>query len=77
VVQPWEVLKGAKFSKGVDNYEGGTSRGAKAFPPPMADGRHLRGRQGPPLPDLHFAVLGYFRGYYQGYSKDVAGRLPT
>ena len=29
-----------------------------------------------PLPDLFiFAVLGYFRGYYQGYSKDVADRL--
>jgi choline dehydrogenase len=78
LVQPWEVLKGAKFSKGDPQYE--------EWNKPRREGVYTtngaalavikRSAKARPLPDLFiFAVLGYFRGYYQGYSKDVADRL--
>jgi choline dehydrogenase len=76
---PWEVLKGAKFSKGDPQYaewsrqlkrEGvyTTNGAALAFIMRSAPERRL--------PDLFiFAVLGLFRGYFPGYSKLVVDNL--
>jgi choline dehydrogenase-like flavoprotein len=75
--EPWEVLKGAKFSRGDTQYakwrnsRSGvytTNGAALAFIKRSAPERRL--------PDLFiFAVLGLFRGYFPGYSKLVAENL--
>jgi choline dehydrogenase-like flavoprotein len=77
LIQPWEVLKGAKFSKGDPQYEQWakwrqgvyTTNGAAIAVIKRSDPARR-------LPDLFlFAVLGYFRGYFPGYSKAVADKL--
>jgi len=73
----WWVLKGAKFSAGDPQYNEWknkrdgvyTTNGAVA----AVIKRSLAER---PLPDLFiFALLGYFRGYFPGYSKLFAEHL--
>jgi choline dehydrogenase-like flavoprotein len=73
----WEVLDGAKFAKGDPQFE------------QWANGRHgvyttngavigviKKSSPGQPVPDLLcFALLGYFRGYFPGYSALFAQRL--
>jgi choline dehydrogenase-like flavoprotein len=77
LTQPWEVLKGAKFSKGDPQFEQWekwrkgvyTTNGAAIALIKRSDPKR-------PVPDLFlFAVLGYFKGYLPGYSKLVADKL--
>ncbi|NOT10765.1 MAG: GMC family oxidoreductase [Methylococcaceae bacterium] len=72
----WEVLKGAKYSKGDPQYADWqqgkgvyTTNGAV-----LAVIKRSFGEQ--PLPDLFcFALLGKFRGYFPGYSKLIRENL--
>ena len=76
--EEWEVLKGAKFSKGDPQFKQWdrswrkgvyTTNGAALAVIKKSDSKR-------PLPDLFiFAVLGLFRGYFPGYSKLVADNL--
>jgi choline dehydrogenase-like flavoprotein len=74
----WEVLKSAKFSKGDPQYQQWAQPWRKGVY--TTNGAALavikRSTKARKLPDLFiFAVLGYFRGYFPGYSKAVADKL--
>jgi choline dehydrogenase len=75
--EPWEVLNGAKFASGDpqfaqwDNGRKGvyTTNGAVL-------GVIKKSSPGQPVPDLLcFALLGYFKGYFPGYSALFAQKL--
>ena len=73
----WEVLDGAKFAKGDPQYEQWADRRCGVY---TTNGAVLgvirKSSPGQPVPDLLcFALLGYFRGYFPGYSALFAQRL--
>jgi len=76
MAKPWEVLKGAKFSKGDPQYKQ-WEKGKGVY---TTNGAVLaiikRSFDERPLPDLFiFALLGLFRGYFPSYSALFAKNL--
>ena len=76
----WEVLKGAKFSTGDRQYRQWARGWWRRLGVYSTNGAAIalikRSAKDRPLPDLFlFAVLGFFRGYFPGYSKLVADNL--
>ncbi len=74
---PWEVLKGAKFAKGDPQFDEWQSRREGVY---TTNGAVLgvirKSSAAQPVPDLLcFALLGYFRGYWPGYSAEFATKL--
>lgn len=75
--QDWEVLKGAKYSAGDPQYNDWKNENKGVY---TTNGAVLavikRSFEERPLPDLFcFAVLGYFKGYFPGYSKLIKDNL--
>ncbi|MBL1264646.1 GMC family oxidoreductase [Methylomicrobium sp. RS1] len=75
--QDWEVLKGAKYSPGDPQYNEWKNENKGVY---TTNGAVLavirRSFEERPLPDLFcFAVLGYFKGYFPGYSKLIKDNL--
>jgi choline dehydrogenase len=73
----WEVLDGAKFARGDPQFEEWASRRNGVY---TTNGAVLgvirRSSHRQRVPDLLcFALLGYFRGYYPGYSAEFAQKL--
>ncbi len=78
--QEWEVLRGAKFSKDDRQYKQWVRAWWRRLGVYSTNGAAIafikRSAKERPLPDLFiFAVLGFFRGYFPGYSKLVAENL--
>ena len=73
----WEVLDGAKFAKGDPQYEQWENGRRGVYTTNGAVLGVIRRSSPPqPVPDLLcFALLGYFRGYFPGYSALFAQRL--
>jgi len=74
---PWEVLNGAKFTKGDPQYKQWENGRSGVY---TTNGAVLgvikKSSPGQPVPDLLcFALLGYFRGYFPGYSALFAQKL--
>jgi choline dehydrogenase-like flavoprotein len=74
---PWEVLKGATFSKGDPQYEEWAGSRSGVY---TTNGAVLgvvrKSTAEQPVPDLLcFALLGYFKGYEPGYSAKFAQKL--
>jgi choline dehydrogenase len=75
--QDWEVLKGAQYSAGDPQYNEWKNENKGVY---TTNGAVLavikRSFEERPLPDLFcFAVLGYFKGYFPGYSKLIKDNL--
>jgi len=73
----WEVLKAATFSPTDPQYREWSTRRSGVY---ASNGAVLgivkRSKPERPLPDLFcFSLLGYFKGYYPGYSLDAAKKL--
>ena len=75
--EPWEVLKGATFARGDPQFAQWESRREGVY---TTNGAVLgvikKSSAIQPVPDLLcFALLGYFRGYFPGYSALFAKKL--
>jgi choline dehydrogenase-like flavoprotein len=73
----WEVLKEAKFAKGDPQFSEWQSKREGVY---VTNGAVLgvirKSSSAQPVPDLLcFALLGYFRGYWPGYSAEFAQKL--
>jgi len=73
----WEILKGAKFTRDDPLYKQWADGRKGVY---TTNGAALavinRARKALKIPDLFmFALIGYFRGYFPGYSKAVADNL--
>jgi choline dehydrogenase len=73
----WEVLNGAKFAKGDRQFEQWANGRCGVY---TTNGAVLgvikKSSPAQPVPDLLcFALLGYFRGYFPGYSAEFAQKL--
>jgi choline dehydrogenase-like flavoprotein len=73
----WEVLNGAKFAKGDPQFkEWSNCRSGVYTTNGAVLGVIRKSSDRQPVPDLLcFALLGYFRGYWPGYSAEFAKRL--
>jgi len=73
----WEVLNGAKFAKGDPQYKQWENARCGVYTTNGAVLGVIKKSSPPqPVPDLLcFALLGYFRGYFPGYSALFAQRL--
>ena len=75
--EPWEVLRGAMFAKGDPQFSQWEKERAGVY---TSNGAVLgvikKSSPNQPVPDLLcFALLGYFRGYFPGYSALFAKKL--
>jgi choline dehydrogenase-like flavoprotein len=75
--QDWEVLQGAKFAKGDPQYtQWANGRSGVYTTNGAVLGVVRKSSPDQPVPDLLcFALLGYFRGYWPGYSAMFAQKL--